>query len=544
MSSRVISQTPPNSPSQLRQRSFSESNLATDIPNIQPRRSASQHVQSGACLDSTEVDEASFDESGSLDAVGEEINEKAPLLGNESKLSAESDLRKNKIRSVTRTLITALADTLRYLLSTLAAPCVYAWSSFYDEQGFFSPLMPVRRLARLLSPRAGRKPPSQVPGLPGSHDPSGAVSTESRGGRRKSTNRPPRRKLQSKESFSSATSDSDVDVGMRGASNDEHLHGQLNSRPQVTTDDPTLTRRSIRIKAYKEDSNRRKKESRNEGYPPPDAGSAWIIDNKQPPLTAATLKSPTSPASSSLRMTKYPRALAPPRPLIPRRQPSYSSPHSSRSSSRLAQKTLVIDLDETLIHSLAKGGRMSSGHMVEVKLNTNVGYGGTTLGPQHPILYYVHKRPHCDDFLRNVCKWYNLIVFTASVQEYADPVIDWLEQERKYFSGRYYRQHCTFRNGAYIKDLSSVEPDLSKVMILDNSPLSYIFHEGMARVASTRKNVAEPPCTDNALPIEGWINDPTDNDLLHLIPILEGLQYVTDVRALLALRRGEVEASP
>jgi CTD nuclear envelope phosphatase 1 len=64
------------------------------------------------------------------------------------------------------------------------------------------------------------------------------------------------------------------------------------------------------------------------------------------------------------------------------------------------------------------------------------------------------------------------------VQEYADPVIDWLEIERKYFAGRYYRQHCTFRNGAYIKDLAQVEPDLSKVMILDNSPMSYIFHEG------------------------------------------------------------------
>lgn len=48
---------------------------------------------------------------------------------------------------------------------------------------------------------------------------------------------------------------------------------------------------------------------------------------------------------------------------------------------------------------------------------------------------------------------------------------------------------------------------------------------------------------DNAIPIEGWINDPTDNDLLHLIPMLEALQYVTDVRALLALRRGEAEAS-
>lgn len=48
--------------------------------------------------------------------------------------------------------------------------------------------------------------------------------------------------------------------------------------------------------------------------------------------------------------------------------------------------------------------------------------------------------------------------------------------------------------------------------------------------------------TDNAIPIEGWINDPTDNDLLHLIPMLEALQYVMDVRAFLALRRGEAEA--
>jgi CTD nuclear envelope phosphatase 1 len=47
---------------------------------------------------------------------------------------------------------------------------------------------------------------------------------------------------------------------------------------------------------------------------------------------------------------------------------------------------------------------------------------------------------------------------------------------------------------------------------------------------------------DNAIPIEGWISDPTDNGLLHLIPMLEALQYVTDVRAFLALRRGEADA--
>lgn len=44
------------------------------------------------------------------------------------------------------------------------------------------------------------------------------------------------------------------------------------------------------------------------------------------------------------------------------------------------------------------------------------------------------------------------------------------------------------------------------------------------------------------MPIEGWISDPTDNGLLHLIPLLEGLQYATDVRAVLSLRLGQPQA--
>ena len=141
-----------------------------------------------------------------------------------------------------------------------------------------------------------------------------------------------------------------------------------------------------------------------------------------------------------------------------------------------------------------------------------------------------------------VYKWYNLVIFTASAQEYADPVIDWLEQDRKYFKGRYYRQHCTNRNGTYIKDISSIEPDLSKVIILDNSPMSYMFHEGTKPLSPLRRHYVSNNVLrklDNAIPIEGWINDPTDIDLLNLIPLLHALHYVTDVRALLALRMGE-----
>lgn len=206
-----------------------------------------------------------------------------------------------------------------------------------------------------------------------------------------------------------------------------------------------------------------------------------------------SLKSPTSAAlSPDIAKKAKQRASSSFRPLIP---------------VKTSRKTLILDLDETLIHSLSKGGKMSSGHMVEVRLGT------------HAILYYVHKRPFCDFFLEKVALWYDIVIFTASVQEYADPVIDWLEQDRKYFKARYYRQHCTFKFGAYMKDLTVAEHDLSKAIIVDNSPLSYRLNE------------------ENAIPIEGWISDPSDRDLLFLIPVLQGLQHVLDVRSLLSLRQ-------
>lgn len=177
------------------------------------------------------------------------------------------------------------------------------------------------------------------------------------------------------------------------------------------------------------------------------------------------------------------------------------------------KKTLILDLDETLIHSISRGTRISvgSGHMIEVRFQNEV-----------PTLYYVYKRPYCDLFLKQVSKWFNLVIFTASVQEYADPVVDWIESERKYFKKRFYRNNCTLRKGqGYIKDLATVDKNLNNLIIVDNSPISYAMHE------------------NNAIVVEGWINDPSDTDLLNLIPLLSSLRYTTDVRAVLALKNGE-----
>ena len=203
-------------------------------------------------------------------------------------------------------------------------------------------------------------------------------------------------------------------------------------------------------------------------------------------------------------------------------------PRSRNPERPKPRKKLVLDLDETLIHSLLRSQpRLAfSGaplpKVVEIQLNGLAS------------LYYVYKRPHCDYFLLEISKWYELQIFTASVREYADPIIDWLEntirakrrnlRDTPVFTKRYYRDHCTLRKGVgYVKDLSKffAADELKSVVILDNSPVLYALHE------------------DNAVMIEGWINDQHDRDLLNLLPMLRLLSRCIDVRYILGLRSGD-----
>ncbi|KAL4868135.1 hypothetical protein BDV12DRAFT_106439 [Aspergillus spectabilis] len=505
LSSRVIGQS--SNPKRNRQRSRSQGDAS---PVIVPGGLAKFRSYSESNFHAADTNEKNtsdaYDPADDVDHDEHKVDEKTPLIRGLHK--DHSLAMKSSLGLIAQRLLEAVTETIKFILETLAAPGVYVAHCFREETGRYSPMAPVRKLQRSISGSPSR-----------SSNPPAKTATQAESKRRPGSTRK-LRNHSSRESIASSTSESEGDRrAMKGLTSSRNSASRKSSSQDST--DGTTPRRSIRIKLNNEEALQRQRQRR--------ARSADLDrssrNRTQDSLDPDSLKSPTS--SSVHKVTRYPHSPVPPRPLIPSRLPSYTA---TGRNARIPKKTLVLDLDETLIHSLAKGGRMSSGHMVEVKLAAPMttalspGAPPTTLGPQHPILYYVHKRPHCDDFLRKICKWYKLVVFTASVQEYADPVIDWLEQERKYFQARYYRQHCTFRNGAYIKDLSSVEPDLSQVMILDNSPMSYIFHE------------------DNAIPIEGWISDPTDNGLLHLIPMLEALQYVTDVRAFLALRRGEADA--
>ena len=69
-------------------------------------------------------------------------------------------------------------------------------------------------------------------------------------------------------------------------------------------------------------------------------------------------------------------------------------------------------------------------------------------------------------------KIFELVIFTASVSPYANPVLDRLDQN-KVISHRLYREHCIKMSDLYIKDLRKVGRSMKDVFLLDNNPISY-----------------------------------------------------------------------
>ena len=86
----------------------------------------------------------------------------------------------------------------------------------------------------------------------------------------------------------------------------------------------------------------------------------------------------------------------------------------------------------------------------------------------------------CDlrDTYFQVAQWFELVVFTASMEIYGQAVADKLDSNQGMLNRRYYRQHCTLDFGSYTKDLSAICADLSSIFILDNSPGAYRAYPG------------------------------------------------------------------
>lgn len=84
-------------------------------------------------------------------------------------------------------------------------------------------------------------------------------------------------------------------------------------------------------------------------------------------------------------------------------------------------------------------------------------------------------RPLAIEFLKEVGKYFEVVVFTAADKIYADKIIDLLDPEKKLVKHRLYRNSCMAFNPLLVKDLNILGRDLSKTIIVDNNPSSFAF---------------------------------------------------------------------
>ena len=154
---------------------------------------------------------------------------------------------------------------------------------------------------------------------------------------------------------------------------------------------------------------------------------------------------------------------------------SISIPYLNKKIADGKYFTLVLDLDETLIsYRLDEQGR------------------GVLI-----------PRPNLYHFLTEMSKIFEIIIFTAGTQEYADPILDIIDKKKNFFDKRLYRQHTIIMDNVFVKDLSKLGRELSKIIIVDNMPQNFKLQK------------------ENGIFIKNFNgDDKSDSTLLDLIPIL------------------------
>jgi CTD small phosphatase-like protein 2 len=158
------------------------------------------------------------------------------------------------------------------------------------------------------------------------------------------------------------------------------------------------------------------------------------------------------------------------------------------------KKTLVLDLDETLIYA-----QMNSSDRLP------------SIGDKNEARSMkVMIRPYAEEFLKEMSKEFEILIFTAAEKTYAESMINLLDPKQQYVSYILHREHCLrTKKGLLIKDLRILKNrDLKDMVLVDNFTPSFSFQ------------------LDNGIPIITWRGDPKDQELKYLMNyLLEAKKY-------------------
>jgi CTD small phosphatase-like protein 2 len=168
--------------------------------------------------------------------------------------------------------------------------------------------------------------------------------------------------------------------------------------------------------------------------------------------------------------------------------------------------TLVLDLDETLVHCSTDATKCPH-YDLDFKVEFQ----------NRMFRVFVQKRPGVLEFLERVSKLFEVVIFTASQQIYADALLDLLDPVRQFTRYRLFRDSCVRVEDTFVKDLRILGRDMSRVVIVDNAVEAFSFQ------------------VENGIPIKSFFDDPEDNELSKLYSLLVPLADDKDVRP--ALKR-------
>ncbi|KAG2230820.1 hypothetical protein INT48_003973 [Thamnidium elegans] len=167
--------------------------------------------------------------------------------------------------------------------------------------------------------------------------------------------------------------------------------------------------------------------------------------------------------------------------------------------------TLVLDLDETLLHTYR-----DTNHEQEVDYVIYAKDGNS-------CLLAGRLRPGVIEFLTWAASSFEVVVWTAGREDYARMARDCLDPQNRLITHMLTRNSCIrMRSGLtrevlYIKDLCALGRDLSKTFLVDNTP-----HAASLNLS-------------NLIPIEAYVGGKSDTELLELRRFLENsLVRLTD----------------